>query len=407
MSGAINVFLSQMVQPNWNPNGEGHHSEGEKDTSFLKILDGLYSNNADTQSKLAPIQTENSGGEELQEKLQELLLENELYHLWNEDLESNEIYTTFLKYVEELTGLLDRGEDLEEFVTSIGSKEDPLHLLALISAFTVMEENDSSKFDLTEISQMITVLEPLVQQTFFINVVEGDRTMFRPLMEQVIHYLKEPIPVEGNRQTVSQLDQLQNMFNRKSSLNNLLGGLEKSRQKSTEKPIFFSMDHSNSHMSKVQQLFLHSGNRGDKVSEQQIFRQFQQALDRSQFQQLSNGIKQLSIKLHPQSLGRLDITIQQVNGVIVAKMMTTTTVARELLEGQMNQLRQAFQTQQLQVDRIEVTQQQTQQNTLRDQQGEQRGQQQQSQKPPHEQQTEKEEDDAFFDFLQETINLEV
>ncbi|SDY72010.1 flagellar hook-length control protein FliK [Evansella caseinilytica] len=164
----------------------------------------------------------------------------------------------------------------------------------------------------------------------------------------------------------------------------------------------------NQYMSRLQQLMLHNGDKqGDKVTEQQVLRQFEQALGRSQFQQLGNGLQQLTLKLHPQSLGRVDITVQQVNGVLVAKLMTTTSLAKEMIEGHLQQLRHAFHGQQIQVDRIEVTQQQqAQQQQLRDQHSD--GQQPDGKQHADEEQNDEDvnEEELFSAFLAETINTE-
>ncbi|AOM83184.1 flagellar hook-length control protein FliK [Salisediminibacterium beveridgei] len=97
----------------------------------------------------------------------------------------------------------------------------------------------------------------------------------------------------------------------------------------------------------------------ERANQDAFIKQFQNMLSRGSFQQLSNGIQQMTIKLHPQSLGRLDIQVQMVNGSLVARMVTSSHAARELLDGQLQSLRTAFQSQNIQVDRLEVTQQQT------------------------------------------------
>lgn len=97
----------------------------------------------------------------------------------------------------------------------------------------------------------------------------------------------------------------------------------------------------------------------ERANQDAFIKQFQNMLSRGSFQQLSNGMQQMTIKLHPQSLGRLDIQVQMVNGSLVARMVTSTHAARELLDGQLQSLRAAFQSQNIQVDRLEVTQQQT------------------------------------------------
>ncbi|CAM3751713.1 flagellar hook-length control protein FliK [Alkalicoccus chagannorensis] len=138
-----------------------------------------------------------------------------------------------------------------------------------------------------------------------------------------------------------------------------------------------------------------------RPAQEQFIRQFEQMLSRSSLQQLSNGTQQLSVRLTPENLGRLDITLQQVNGVMTARLMATTQMTRELLESQLHQLKQAFQGQNLQVERIEITQQQTQ--LWKDQQEENRRQQEQQNQAEPEADQELEEELDFTDFLDELL----
>ncbi|WP_088033739.1 flagellar hook-length control protein FliK [Evansella clarkii] len=168
------------------------------------------------------------------------------------------------------------------------------------------------------------------------------------------------------------------------------------------------IDPASSHLSRLQQFFLHTGSQpSERITEEQFLRQFQSVLKGGVFRNMENGIQQLTVKLNPQHLGRLDITIQQVNGVLIAKLTAATSQARELIEGQLHQLRQAFLGQQIQVDRVEVTQQQTQQQALKDSQG-QAGEESGDQQPsPEKDRGEEEDEETFAAFLEETINTKV
>jgi flagellar hook-length control protein FliK len=73
-----------------------------------------------------------------------------------------------------------------------------------------------------------------------------------------------------------------------------------------------------------------------------------------------NGVTEAKLILYPQSLGQVDVTITSQNGVITAHFSAETANGRELLDNQLPQLRVALTQQGLQVDRLEVTQQQTQ-----------------------------------------------
>lgn len=158
----------------------------------------------------------------------------------------------------------------------------------------------------------------------------------------------------------------------------------------------------------AQQFVIHVGeNRGNQPTSEQFFRQFQNILGRSSLAQFPNGVNQLTIKLYPEHLGRLDVKLTQQNGVIVAALMTTTNAAKSTIESQLHQLRQAFIAQNIPVDKIEVSTQQPQQSLNQSDKENQEGKNQN--KPNHEQsQNQENEDEAinFEDFL-ETFNVKV
>jgi flagellar hook-length control protein FliK len=70
-----------------------------------------------------------------------------------------------------------------------------------------------------------------------------------------------------------------------------------------------------------------------------------------------NGTHEARISLHPEHLGQVDIKIIIHNGQLTARFVTENGAARDLLDHQMSQLRNALQGQGLQVERMEVVQQ--------------------------------------------------
>ncbi|WP_377887344.1 flagellar hook-length control protein FliK [Alkalihalobacillus sp. R86527] len=110
------------------------------------------------------------------------------------------------------------------------------------------------------------------------------------------------------------------------------------------------------------------------VRARQLTNDFSQLLDRMQV--MKNGKEsQLRIKLAPENLGQLDIRLTTVEGKVTAHIATTTAAAKEMIEGQLHQLRQTFVQQGIQLDKVEVVQQSSQ-SLLQDQQSHQQGQQQ-------------------------------
>ncbi|OAB41337.1 flagellar hook-length control protein FliK [Paenibacillus glacialis] len=77
-----------------------------------------------------------------------------------------------------------------------------------------------------------------------------------------------------------------------------------------------------------------------------------------------NGMSEARISLYPEHLGQVDIKITMLNGQLVATFMTEHAGAKELLEQQMSQLRFALQSQGLQVEKLEVTQNQSLQSHM-------------------------------------------
>ncbi|QKS71435.1 flagellar hook-length control protein FliK [Paenalkalicoccus suaedae] len=140
-----------------------------------------------------------------------------------------------------------------------------------------------------------------------------------------------------------------------------------------------------------------------RVSQEQFIRQFENLLQRSAFTEI-NGMKQMTIKLHPQHLGRLDIQIQQLNGVITARVMTSNAMTRELLDSQLHHLKQAFQSQQLQVEKVEISQQQPFKDSTSDGQ---RKDQQKEESSRFEHADEEVEQASFEELLEESIDVEV
>lgn len=68
------------------------------------------------------------------------------------------------------------------------------------------------------------------------------------------------------------------------------------------------------------------------------------------------GVAEATITLFPENLGQVDVKITMHNGNLVAQFLTQHAGTKDLLEQQMSQLRLALQSQGLQVERLEVSQ---------------------------------------------------
>jgi flagellar hook-length control protein FliK len=157
--------------------------------------------------------------------------------------------------------------------------------------------------------------------------------------------------------------------------------------------------------SKVEQLTLMLETSRKSVSTEDLIKQFQSIMDKSQF--LKNGATQkLLIRLTPEHLGSLRIELLQKDQMMVAKLITTTSAAKETLESHLNGLKQALVNQNIQVERIEISQQFNFQERFPQRESQQQGHAQKENNHQSEQ-NEQEKETTFNDSLSEAIvNIE-
>lgn len=86
-----------------------------------------------------------------------------------------------------------------------------------------------------------------------------------------------------------------------------------------------------------------------------LIKEMQTIFKRSNFGQ-ADGTSRLLIKLYPEHLGQVRIELLQVNGIMTARILASTALGKEMLDSQLHQLRSAFLQQNLQVERIDVSQ---------------------------------------------------
>ena len=88
---------------------------------------------------------------------------------------------------------------------------------------------------------------------------------------------------------------------------------------------------------------------------EQLMRELQNVFKRANFGQ-TGGTNRISIKLYPEHLGQLRIELLQTNGLLTARILASNVLGKEMLESQLHQLRQAFLQQNIQVERIDISQ---------------------------------------------------
>ncbi|MGG5252946.1 flagellar hook-length control protein FliK [Neobacillus sp. SM06] len=143
------------------------------------------------------------------------------------------------------------------------------------------------------------------------------------------------------------------------------------------------------------------------ISADDLQQQFQAILAKSQFLK-KDGLQKLFIKLYPEQLGSVRIELTQKDQIIVAKILTSTNLAKDALESNVNGLKQAFAAQNIPIDRIEIAQQASfPERSLKE--GHEQGDNQPQQDRQNQQQRETSEEEDGFTLSLETalLNMKV
>lgn len=140
----------------------------------------------------------------------------------------------------------------------------------------------------------------------------------------------------------------------------------------------------------------------NKAGQAETFvKEFQLIIERMQISKNMTGTK-LLIKLYPENLGSIRVELSQKDGLLTARFLASTAIGKDMLESQMQQLKQGLVNQHIQLDRIDVAQALSE--PARNEKGQQQFQQQsfkQQANDDQQQPEEKEERSSFEDFLME------
>lgn len=108
-------------------------------------------------------------------------------------------------------------------------------------------------------------------------------------------------------------------------------------------------------MTKLEQFVLAAPKGEQTVSQEEFIKKFENILSKANFNG-TNGVNKLLIRLTPEHLGSLRIELIQKDGMLSAKIMASTAQAKDMLENQIHGLKQAFSGQNIQIERIEISQ---------------------------------------------------
>lgn len=112
---------------------------------------------------------------------------------------------------------------------------------------------------------------------------------------------------------------------------------------------------SNSNRNEIEEAIVRLAETGsNERKSRELIRQFTNVLQKSHFSQALQT-KSLTIRLYPEHLGSLRIELIQKDGAMIARILASTNMAKDMLDSQIHQLRQAFVQQNIQVDKVDVS----------------------------------------------------
>ncbi|PFA67880.1 hypothetical protein CN378_10205 [Bacillus sp. AFS015802] len=140
------------------------------------------------------------------------------------------------------------------------------------------------------------------------------------------------------------------------------------------------------------------------VQYEQFVKEFQNILSKSNMMVQPNMSK-LLIKLYPEQLGSLRIELLQQNGVMTAKILASTASAKDMLDSHIQGLKHAFSSQNLHVEKIEISQALA--DTERPFKGQSQQQSSQQQKQQHSDQPDSNQEEGNQSFKDYLVNTEI
>ncbi|UII57413.1 flagellar hook-length control protein FliK [Cytobacillus spongiae] len=317
-----------------------------------------------------------------------------------------------MKMIQEFLGIND--SELEKMVESLNlfleiqstSKEqiekeiEPLEaIMNFVSQQNISPQEPMMTKEFSQVVKVVKLFELLSQHQ---NMSNDSRTDLKEWVQRMTEKLDLLLKGSSNNE---RLDYLQKTFKAVASdlKNGVLSTNENQVQLVSKLEMMNGIPYQLQQMSKPEQLTLML-DKSKPVSAEQLIQQFENILSKSKFTNVG-GTQKLFIKLNPEHLGSLRVELIQKDSQLMARILTTTGTAKETLDSQINALKNAFSSQNIQVEKIEISQQSFQQERFLNKENQQH-QQQKQEKQPDTAQTSTE-DEGKQSFEETLLSIEV
>ncbi|HET7658317.1 MAG TPA: flagellar hook-length control protein FliK [Bacillales bacterium] len=159
---------------------------------------------------------------------------------------------------------------------------------------------------------------------------------------------RQQIPVKSD--TGAMFKQTVQMSDQKDAVMTAFQKLVKTKDQGNQTPV---QSFQPGPMTKLQQFVLHVKQNNGVPNQKQFVHDFEQMLAKGSFTNIG-GKQQLTLQLHPQHLGKLNIQLIRENGQLTATLVASTSEAKSLVQSNLHQLQGAFTSQNLNVQKLQV-----------------------------------------------------
>ncbi|MRH42262.1 hypothetical protein GH741_06160 [Aquibacillus halophilus] len=372
-------------------NSNTTNKESGTKMNFLELL-GNLTNSKNNQASTLTLQQLNTLEDPLtgeKQKVEEFNLVSLLHYLHQGEVEQTEPglssennqegYTIGLPQIPELN--LQLTQKVEGNLDI--NQEKSIQLVSIVGEQVLSAEEENKFLLLEKLSNLWTKVESILNQLAS-NITKKDQAQLLKLLEQWTSLEKKLVKIDGSNTNLEKVipkegskeqmlwSQLLQTYQKRNGLqtnhryqtNSMVTGNdvakwikdalvkfsgESSTISSKASPAEYQVNLMQ--MSKVEQFVIHL-NQGSspESNSDELVEEFKRAINSSKFLTTNDG-KQLLLKLRPANLGEMMVRFTQIDGETVVKITVTSLATKEMLEGNMSQLRHMFSPHQVVVEK--------------------------------------------------------
>lgn len=309
-------------------------------------MDSLFS------QLLASSATENEGVTEGLGEMIASILGNIEGLEWSSDLLDNETVQSLLNELPpEMKEVVEKLLESEIDFSEIATNPSPEMKLALLLQVVVNEETQSfSQKDQKQITDMIS--------RWFPGVKLDQKDSLTKLTEQIFGEIKKLLSESSSNDKNAFLRVFETLSAEKKVKNFADQAFQRyvPTTKSIEPNVSASKELQTlqSPLSPLEQWTLKVPVTGGEGQKEQFVREVQQIISRGKLFVTESGFTKMQIRLTPEHLGNIEIQLIQKHGEITAKIIASSQGAKDALDSQLTQLKQAFTSQDIDFEKIDV-----------------------------------------------------